>query len=57
MRHWLGDPDFAGVRGPEALGRRPDAERQEWQTLWADVAARLKRTGSRKHASDPRPDP
>jgi tetratricopeptide (TPR) repeat protein len=31
------DPDFAGVRDGEALARLPEAERQEWQTLWADV--------------------
>jgi hypothetical protein len=43
LRHWLEDPDFAGVRGAEALTRLPEAERQLWQTLWdqvADVRAR-----------------
>jgi hypothetical protein len=39
MEHWLQDPEFAGVRGPEALDRLPAAERQAWQQLWADVAA------------------
>jgi tetratricopeptide (TPR) repeat protein len=39
MQHWQGDSDFAGVRGPEALGRLPEAERPEWQKLWEDVAA------------------
>jgi tetratricopeptide (TPR) repeat protein len=43
MRHWLGDPDFAGVRGPEALAKLPEAERQPWQKLWDDVAEMLKR--------------
>jgi hypothetical protein len=38
MRDWLEDPHFAGVRGPDALSRLPEAERQAWQTLWTDVA-------------------
>ena len=43
MRHWLGDPDFAGVRGPEALAKLPEAEREPWQKLWDDVANTLAR--------------
>jgi hypothetical protein len=43
MQHWLGDPDFAGVRGPEALARLPEAEREPWRTLWDDVATTLDR--------------
>jgi tetratricopeptide (TPR) repeat protein len=43
MRHWLDDPDFAGVRGPEALAKLPEAERPPWQKLWQDVADLLKR--------------
>jgi tetratricopeptide (TPR) repeat protein len=43
MRHWQADLDLAGVRGPEALAKLPEAERQEWQKLWDDVADRLKR--------------
>jgi Flp pilus assembly protein TadD len=39
MQHWQADTDFAGVRGAEALGRLPAAERPEWQKLWEDVAA------------------
>jgi len=46
MRHWLRDPDLNGVRGPDALAKLPEAERKEWQRLWADVAALL--------ADDPR---
>jgi serine/threonine-protein kinase len=42
MQPWQQDPDFAGVRGPEALAKLPDAERQAWQKLWKDVAAMLK---------------
>jgi tetratricopeptide (TPR) repeat protein len=37
MEHWQHDEDFAGVRGPEALTKLPEAERQEWQTLWREV--------------------
>jgi hypothetical protein len=39
LTHWLEDPDFAGVRGPEALGRLAEAERRDWQKLWDDVEA------------------
>jgi tetratricopeptide (TPR) repeat protein len=39
MQHWLADADFAGVRGPEALGRLPEAERRRWQRLWEQVEA------------------
>jgi serine/threonine protein kinase/tetratricopeptide (TPR) repeat protein len=35
MHHWLTDPDFAGLRGTEALGRLPVAEGQAWRQLWA----------------------
>jgi hypothetical protein len=41
MQHWQQDPDFSGVRGPDALGRLPEAERPGWQQLWADVADTL----------------
>jgi tetratricopeptide (TPR) repeat protein len=40
MRHWLGDADFAGVRG-DALAKLPEAERPAWQQLWADVTQTL----------------
>jgi tetratricopeptide (TPR) repeat protein len=43
MKHWLTDGDFAGVRGPDALAKLPEAERQEWQKLWAEVAETLAR--------------
>jgi serine/threonine protein kinase/tetratricopeptide (TPR) repeat protein len=38
MQHWQSDPDFAGVRGAQALDNLPEAERQPWQQLWSDVA-------------------
>jgi tetratricopeptide (TPR) repeat protein len=37
MQHWLADTDLAGVRGLDALARLPEAERRDWQQLWADV--------------------
>jgi serine/threonine protein kinase/tetratricopeptide (TPR) repeat protein len=40
LQHWLVDPDFAGVRSPEALARD---ERQPWKQLWGDLAATLAR--------------
>jgi Flp pilus assembly protein TadD len=39
LQHWQQDPDLAGVRGPEALGRLPDADRHAWQKLWEEVEA------------------
>jgi len=43
MQHWLADEDFVGVRGPEALAKLPEAERQRWEKLWKDVADLLNR--------------
>jgi tetratricopeptide (TPR) repeat protein len=47
MKHWLADPDFAGVRG-EGLAKLPAAERQPWQQLWDDVAGTLARAQGKK---------
>jgi hypothetical protein len=43
LQQWLGNFHFAGVRGPEALARLPEPERQAWQELWTDVADTLAR--------------
>src|SRR5262249_10174467 len=43
MQNWLRDLDFNGVHGPDALGKLPEAEREGWRRLWADVAATLAR--------------
>jgi eukaryotic-like serine/threonine-protein kinase len=43
LTHWLKDADLAGVRGPKSLAALPEAERKEWQKLWADVAALLRK--------------
>src|SRR5262249_14650496 len=41
--HWLADPGLAYVRGPEALARLPEDERQRWQELWSHVTVMLTR--------------
>jgi tetratricopeptide (TPR) repeat protein len=38
---WQTDPALAGVRDGAALTKLPDAEREQWQRLWADVASLL----------------
>jgi tetratricopeptide (TPR) repeat protein len=43
LAHWLEDTDFNGVRGPDALAKLPEAERRDWQKLWADVEKKLAR--------------
>src|SRR5262249_35729928 len=40
---WKYDPDLAGVRDAAALAELPEAERQAWQQLWADVQQTLTR--------------
>ncbi len=42
LRHWQEDAELAGVRG-DALARLPEADRQAWQQLWADVEQTLRR--------------
>jgi hypothetical protein len=43
MKDWLWDIHLAWVRGPEALAKLPESERQAWQKLWTDVADTLAR--------------
>jgi tetratricopeptide (TPR) repeat protein len=38
---WQTEPALAGVRDEAALAKLPAAEREQWQGLWADVAALL----------------
>jgi serine/threonine-protein kinase len=38
LRHWLRDPDLAGVRDPAELLALPTEERLAWLALWDDVA-------------------
>jgi len=37
LAHWLKDSDFSGVRDPQLIATRPEAERRLWESLWADV--------------------
>jgi tetratricopeptide (TPR) repeat protein len=55
MQHWLASPDLAGVRSDKALAKLPEAERQEWQKAWADVADTLTRAKG-KPALEKKPD-
>jgi tetratricopeptide (TPR) repeat protein len=48
MRHWQTDADLAGVREKDALAKLPEAERQQWQQLWADVDTLLVRAAAPK---------
>jgi serine/threonine protein kinase/tetratricopeptide (TPR) repeat protein len=43
LQHWVADSDLAGVRGQQALAKLPEAERPDWQKLWADVRDALAR--------------
>jgi serine/threonine-protein kinase len=43
LRQWQADADLARVRDPDALAKLPEAERRQWQQLWADVADLLAR--------------
>jgi hypothetical protein len=47
MQQWLADTNFAGVRDPKALAKLPEAERQDWQKLWADVQELLAKAGGK----------
>jgi tetratricopeptide (TPR) repeat protein len=39
LSDWQTNPVLAGVREPAALTRLPAAEREQWQRLWAEMAA------------------
>ena len=43
LRHWKADGDLAGVRAPDALARLPAEEREQWEKLWSNVDALLRR--------------
>jgi hypothetical protein len=53
LQHWQKDKDFASVRDVETLAKLPEAERANWQKIWADVADLLKRTDEPKAAEKP----
>jgi serine/threonine-protein kinase len=48
LRRWREDADLAGVRDAEALAQLPEAERDEWRKLWADVDALLPKAAPEK---------
>jgi hypothetical protein len=48
LAKWQGDTDLVGVRDKDALAKLPEAEREAWQKLWADVAALLEKSGGKK---------
>jgi tetratricopeptide (TPR) repeat protein len=43
MQYWRNDDDLAGVRGKDALAHIPAEERKEWERLWAEVDALIRR--------------
>jgi tetratricopeptide (TPR) repeat protein len=42
LRGWKQDADLGGIRDDAALARLPEADRNEWQALWADVDSLLR---------------
>jgi tetratricopeptide (TPR) repeat protein len=48
MAQWQQDADLAGVRGAAALAGLPEAERRDWQQLWADVEVLRQRAAEAK---------
>jgi tetratricopeptide (TPR) repeat protein len=55
LKHWQQDSDFAGVRGSDALAKLPEAERHDWQRLWADVSEMVAKLQA-KPATTKKPD-
>jgi tetratricopeptide (TPR) repeat protein len=47
MPYCLADIAFAGVHDPKALAKLPEAERQDWQKLWADVKELFAKAGEK----------
>ncbi len=43
LTHWHQDPDLASLRDAKALARLDPDERQQWQRLWHDVDALLRK--------------
>jgi superkiller protein 3 len=46
LQHSQSDPDLAGVRDRDGLGRLPNEEREQWERLWSDVDALLRRVSA-----------
>jgi hypothetical protein len=45
MRHWQTNRYPAGVRDAAALAALPEADRADWEELWAEVDRLLGRAG------------
>jgi serine/threonine-protein kinase len=43
MQYWQADDALAGVRTKDALARLPEEERKQWESLWSNVGAMLRR--------------
>src|SRR5262249_29135105 len=48
LAHWQQDTDLTAVRDEKAFAALPEAERNQWRKLWADVAAQLKKVEDKK---------
>jgi Flp pilus assembly protein TadD len=46
LSQWQADPDLVSVRDDKALAQLPEAERQDWQMLWADVVELLQKANN-----------
>src|SRR5262249_45897425 len=46
LEHWRKDTDLVSVRDAEALAKLPEAEREGWQALWAEVEALCRKAES-----------
>jgi tetratricopeptide (TPR) repeat protein len=49
LEHWLQDANLAGIRDEDQLAKLPEAERKEWQSLWAEVEKLKKRAERPTH--------
>jgi hypothetical protein len=45
LQTWLAETDFTRVRDSVALAKLPEAERQDWQKLWAEVQELFAKVG------------
>jgi serine/threonine-protein kinase len=43
LQHWQSDADLTGVRAGDRLARLPNEEREQWERLWSEVDALLRR--------------
>jgi hypothetical protein len=53
LQHWKECSDVADIRNADALAKLPEPERKEWQAIWAEVDALLKRAAAAKVEKNP----